>query len=129
MNKKIISTNLAPQAIGSYSQAVRAGDFLFASGQIALDPASGEMVNESFKSETRRVFENVKGIASAAGMELSDIVKLTVYLTDLDDFADLNEVMVEYFTEPYPARAAVQVSALPKGATVEVDATFLVNAN
>ena len=87
------------------------------------------MVNESFKSETRRVFENVKGIASAAGMELSDIVKLTVYLTDLDDFADLNEVMVEYFTEPYPARAAVQVSALPKGATVEVDATFLVNAN
>ena len=129
MTKKIISTNLAPQAIGSYSQAVRAGDFLFASGQIALDPASGEMVNESFKSETRRIFQNVKGIAAAAGMELSDIVKLTVYLTDLDDFAALNEVMAEYFTEPYPARAAVQVSALPKEATVEVDATFLVSAN
>lgn len=125
MTKKIISTDKAPQAIGSYSQAVRAGDFLFASGQIALDPATGEMVNDSFKTEARRVFDNVKGIADAADLTLSDIVKLTVYLTDLNDFAALNEVMGEYFDEPYPARAAVQVSALPKASTVEVDATFL----
>lgn len=129
MSKKIISTDQAPQAIGSYSQAVRAGDLLFASGQIALDPTTGEMVNDSFKAETRRVFENVKGIATAADLSLSDIVKLTVYLTDLDDFAALNEIMAEYFTEPYPARAAVQVAALPKDATVEVDATFLASSN
>jgi len=129
MSKKIISTDQAPQAIGSYSQAVRAGDLLFASGQIALDPTTGEMVNDSFKAETRRVFENVKGIAAAADLSLSDIVKLTVYLTDLDDFAALNEIMAEYFTEPYPARAAVQVAALPKDATVEVDATFLASSN
>ena len=129
MIKKIISTDQAPQAIGSYSQAVKAGDFLFASGQIALDPISGEMMNDSFKAETRRVFDNVKGIAFAADLALSDIVKLTVYLTNLDDFAALNEVMAEYFTEPYPARAAVQVAALPKGATVEVDAIFLADSN
>ena len=129
MSKKIISTDQAPQAIGSYSQAVRAGDLLFASGQIALDPTTGEMVNDSFKAETRRFFENVKGIAAAADLSLSDIVKLTVYLTDLDDFAALNEIMAEYFTEPYPARAAVQVAALPKDATVEVDATFLASSN
>ena len=124
MTKKIITTNKAPQAIGSYSQAVQAGDFLFASGQIPLDPQTGEMVNENFRAEATQVFENVKGIADEAALSLEDIVKLTVYITDLADFATLNEVMGEYFEEPYPARAAVQVAALPKGARVEVDATF-----
>lgn len=125
MTKKIIATDKAPEAIGSYSQAVQAGGFLFASGQIAMDPKTGEMVNETFEAETRRVFNSVRGIAEAAGLSLSDIVKMTVYLTDLNDFATLNTVMGEYFDEPYPARAAVQVAALPRGATVEVDATFL----
>ncbi len=127
MTKKIIATDQAPQAIGSYSQAVQAGGFLFASGQIALDPQTGDMVNDDFQTEARRVFDNVKGIAEAASLSLADIVKLTVYITDLSDFATLNEVMGEYFDEPYPARAAVQVAALPRGATVEVDATFLSN--
>lgn len=125
MTKKIISTDQAPQAIGSYSQAVQAGGFVFASGQIALNPTTGEMDNDSFGSETRQVFDNVIGVAKAAGLSLSDIVKLTVYLTDLKDFTELNQIMGEYFDEPFPARAAVQVAALPKGATVEVDATFL----
>jgi len=124
MTKKIIATDKAPQAIGSYSQGVKTGNLLFSSGQIALDPQTGEMDNENFVTETRRVFENVKGVAEAGGVTLDDAVKLTVYLTDLNDFAALNEIMAEYFVEPYPARAAVQVSALPKGATVEVDAIF-----
>ena len=128
MTKKIISTDKAPQAIGSYSQAVQAGNFLFASGQIAMDPQTGDLVNDSFEIEARRVFDNVKGIADAASLSLADIVKLTVYLTDLSDFATLNEVMIQYFEKPYPARAAVQVAALPKGATVEVDATFLIES-
>lgn len=128
MTKKIISTDKAPQAIGSYSQAVQAGNFLFASGQIAMDPQTGDLVNDSFEVETRRVFDNVKGIADAASLSLSDIVKLNVYLTDLSDFATLNDVMSQYFEKPYPARAAVQVAALPKGATVEVDATFLIES-
>jgi len=124
MTRKIITTDKAPQAIGSYSQAVQACNLLFASGQIALDPATGEMVNESFAAEARRVFDNVQGIATAAGLSLDDVVKMTVYLTDLSDFAELNTIMAEYFDEPFPARAAVQVSALPKDATVEVDAIF-----
>jgi len=124
MTKEIIATDKAPQAIGSYSQGVKTGNLLFSSGQIALDPQTGEMDNENFETETRRVFDNVKGVATAGGVTLDDAVKLTVYLTDLNDFAALNEIMAEYFVGPYPARAAVQVSALPKGATVEVDAIF-----
>ena len=124
MTKKIIATDKAPQAIGSYSQAVQAGGFLFASGQIPLDPQTGEMVNDTFYDEAHRVFKNVTGIADAAGLKLSDIVKLVVYITDLNDYATFNEVMGEYFEE-FPARSAVQVAALPKGAKVEVDATFL----
>jgi len=124
MTKTIIATDKAPQAIGSYSQGVKTGNLLFSSGQIALDPKTAEMDNENFETETRRVFDNVKGVAEAGGVTLDDAVKLTVYLTDLNDFAALNEIMAEYFVEPYPARAAVQVSALPKGATVEVDAIF-----
>lgn len=122
MKKDIISTSKAPQAIGSYSQAVRAGSLIFVSGQIALDPHSGEMVNSDFVTETKRVFDNVAGVAEAAGLSLANVVKLTVYLTDLNDFASLNNIMTEYFDEPFPARAAVQVSLLPRGATVEVDA-------
>lgn len=124
MTKQIIATDKAPQAIGSYSQGVKTGNLLFSSGQIALDPTTGEMVNDSFISEARQVFENVKGVATAGDATLNDAIKLTVYLTDLTDFVALNETMAEYFAEPYPARAAVQVSALPKGATVEVDAIF-----
>lgn len=122
MKKDIISTSKAPQAIGSYSQAVRTGNLIFVSGQIALDPQSGEMVNSDFITETKRVFDNVAGVAEAAGLSLANVVKLTVYLTDLNDFAALNDIMSEYFDEPFPARAAVQVSLLPRGATVEVDA-------
>lgn len=122
MKKDIISTTNAPQAIGSYSQAVKTGNLIFVSGQIALDPQTGEMVNSDFVTESKRVFDNVAGVAEAAGLSLANVVKLTVYLTDLNDFAALNEVMSEYFDEPFPARAAVQVSLLPRGATVEVDA-------
>lgn len=122
MQKKIINTDNAPQAIGSYSQAVWAGDLLFVSGQIPLDPATGELDNANFIAEANRVFQNIAAIAEAAGGSLSNIVKLTVYLTDLNDFAELNQVMDGLFEQPFPARAAVQISALPKGATVEVDA-------
>lgn len=122
MKKDIISTTNAPQAIGSYSQAVKTGNLIFVSGQIALDPQTGEMMNDDFVTETKRVFDNVAGVAEAAGLSLANVVKLTVYLTDLNDFSALNEAMSEYFDEPFPARAAVQVSLLPRGATVEVDA-------
>ena len=122
MKKDIISTTNAPQAIGSYSQAVKTGNLIFVSGQIALDPQTGEMMNDDFVTETKRVFDNVAGVAEAAGLNLANVVKLTVYLTDLNDFSALNETMSEYFDEPFPARAAVQVSLLPRGATVEVDA-------
>lgn len=125
--KKIISTSKAPQAIGSYSQAVKAGNLVFASGQIALHPETGEMVNSNFIEEATRVFENVKAIAEAANGDLSNIVKLTIYLTDLGDFAKLNEVMSEIFNEPFPARAAVEVSKLPRDATIEVDAILQIS--
>jgi len=127
MTKKIIETGNAPQAIGTYSQAVHAGNLLFASGQIALDPVSGEMNNNSFAAEARQVFENLQGIAEAASLSLDDAVKLTVYLTDLNDFAELNEIMSSFFAEPFPARAAIQVAALPKESTIEVDAIFSVS--
>ena len=125
MTRNIIETDKAPQAIGSYSQAVQVGDFLFASGQIALDTKTGEMNNESFEAEVHQVFTNLRGIAEAASVNFSDAVKLTVYITDLSDYAVLNQVMGEYFDEPFPARAAVQVAALPKAAKVEVDAIFI----
>lgn len=127
MQKEIISTNRAPQAIGSYSQAVKVGNIVYASGQIALHPDTGEMVNSNFIEEAKQVFDNVKGVAEGAGGDLSNIVKLTVYLTDLEDFSQLNEVMVAYFSEPFPARAAVQVSKLPRDAKIEVDAILSVD--
>lgn len=123
--KKIIQTDKAPAAIGTYSQAVRAGDTVYLSGQIPLDPKTMELVAGSIEIQIRRVFDNLDAVATAAGGSLQDIVKLNVYLTDLGNFATVNEVMAAHFTKPYPARAAVGVSALPKGAQVEVDAVMV----
>jgi reactive intermediate/imine deaminase len=122
MSRKTIHTDSAPAAIGTYSQAVRAGNFVFISGQIPLVPATMEIVDGDFAARARQVFENLKAIAAASGGSLNDAVKLTIFLTDLDNFATVNEVMADYCDEPYPARAAVQVAALPKGVDVEADA-------
>lgn len=116
-----ISTPNAPQAIGTYSQAVRAGSTVYLSGQIPLDPATGELVAGDIEAQVRRVFENLKAVAAAAGGDLAQVAKLNVYLTDLAHFALVNRVMAEYFSPPYPARAAVGVAALPRGAAVEMD--------
>ena len=121
MARQIISTPHAPKAVGTYSQAVKCGQTVYVSGQIALDPASGEMQQQSIEIEIRRVFDNLKAIVTAAGADFSKVAKLNVFLTDLRNFATLNKIMAEYFVEPYPARAAIQVSALPKGAQVEMD--------
>jgi reactive intermediate/imine deaminase len=122
MSKETIHSDNAPAAVGTYSQAVRVGHFVFLSGQIPLVPGTMEVAEGDFKARARQVFENLKAVAEAAGGSLEDAVKLTLFLTDLDNFAAVNEVMAEYFAEPYPARAAVQVSALPKGVDVEADA-------
>jgi len=116
-----IATPHAPQAIGTYSQAIRVGNTVYLSGQIPLDPASGELVTGDMEAQVRRVFDNLRAVAQAAGGDLSHVVKLTVYLTDLAHFALVNRVMAEYFSQPYPARAAVGVAALPRGAAVEMD--------
>jgi len=116
-----IHTERAPKAIGTYSQAVRAGDTVYISGQIPLDPASGTLVSGDIEAEIRRVFENLKAIAEAAGGTLAHVVKLSVFLTDMTHFPKVNEVMATYFAMPYPARAAVGVAALPRGARVEIE--------
>ena len=116
-----ISTPLAPQAIGTYSQAVKAGTTVYLSGQIPLDPATGALVEGDVETHIRRVFDNLRAVARAAGGDLANLVKLNVYLTDLGHFQAVNKVMAEYFAPPYPARAALGVAALPKGACVEVD--------
>lgn len=126
--KATIQTDRAPAAIGTYSQAVRAGDTVYLSGQIPLDPATMQLVDGPVDAAIRRVFDNLAAVAAAAGGSLADLVKLNVYLTDLGDFAKVNEVMAEYFESPYPARAAVGVAALPKGAAVEVDAVMVLPA-
>jgi len=126
MKKTIISTPLAPAAIGPYSQAVKVGDTVYISGQIGLDPQTMEMVGGGFEAQAKRVFENLTAIVQAADADLSDIIKLNVFVTDLANFALLNDLMAEIIPEPYPARAAVQVSALPKGAVVEIDAVLIV---
>lgn len=125
MSKSIISTDQAPEAIGTYSQAVRVGDSVYLSGQIPLDPATMTLVDEDIRAQIHRVFRNLKAVAKAAGGGLGDVVKLNVFLTDLAHFGAVNEVMAEYFSEPYPARAAVGVAALPKGAQVEMDAIMV----
>jgi len=121
MPRTPITTSHAPQAIGTYSQAIRAGNTVYLSGQIPLDPATGELVAGDMEAQVRRVFDNLQAVATAAGSDLDHVVKLTVYLTDLAHFALVNRVMAEYFAQPYPARAAVGVAALPKGAAVEMD--------
>ena len=122
MSKQTIHSDNAPAAIGTYSQAIRSGDLVFLSGQIPLDPASMEIVGGDFEDRARRVFDNLKAVAGAAGGDLNQVVKLTIYLTDLSNFAAVNNVMEDYFDQPYPARAAVGVASLPKGVDVEADA-------
>lgn len=122
MSKKPIQTSAAPAAIGTYSQAVVSNNTVYISGQIPLDPATGDMVDGDISDQIKRVFDNLSAIATAAGGQLNNAVKINVYLTDLSHFATVNEIMTSYFSEPYPARAAVEVAALPRGAAVEADA-------
>jgi len=119
--KQSISSPDAPKAIGPYSQAVRAGQLLFLSGQVPLDPATGQMIDGDIAAQTRRVFENLGAVLKAGGRSFADVVRTTVFLADMNDFAAMNEVYGHYFTEPYPARATVQVARLPKDARVEID--------
>ena len=128
MAKTIIHTDRAPAAIGAYSQAVRAGDTIYLSGQIPLVPSTMQVVEGGFAEQTRQVFENLKAVIEAAGGSFADVVKLNAYLTDLSNFATFNQIMGEYCREPFPARAAVQVSALPKGVLVEVEGVVVLNA-
>jgi len=122
MSRQPISTDQAPAAIGPYSQAVRSGPLLFLSGQIPLDPATGQLVEGDIVAQSRRVFDNLKAVCTAAGAGLDNIVRVGIYLVDLGDFAAVNAVMAEYFQAPYPARSTIEVSGLPRGARVEVDA-------
>jgi len=124
MSRSIVSTPNAPAAIGTYSQAVKAGNTVYISGQIGLDPATMQMA-DGFEAQTVRVFENLRAVAEASGGSLADAVKLTIFLTDLSNFSKVNEVMARYFAEPYPARAAVGVRELPRGAVVEADAILV----
>ena len=126
MQKTVIKTDRAPAAIGTYSQAVRAGNTVYLSGQIPLDPDSGELVTGDIAVQIRQVFDNLTAVAEAAGGSLDDAVKLTVYLTDLGHFSTVNEIMAEYFSEPYPARAAVGIASLPRNAEVEAEAILSV---
>ena len=121
MSRQTIHTSHAPQAIGPYSQAVRAGDTVYLSGQIPLDPATMQLVSGDIEAEIRQVFENLKAVAAAAGGSLANAVKVNVFLTDLGHFAKVNEIMATYCTEPFPARAAVGVAQLPRGARVEIE--------
>ena len=126
MSKEIISTSKAPQAIGTYSQAVKVGGTVYLSGQIPLIPETMEMVKGGIDDQIKRVFDNLLAVANAAGGSMADIVKLNVFLTDLSHFPNVNEIMATYFTEPYPARAAIGVAALPKGSAVEMDAVMVI---
>ena len=122
MSREAIHSDNAPAAIGTYSQAIKSNGMVFLSGQIPFEPATMEIVAGDFEARARQVFENLKAVAEAAGGSLNDCVKLTIYLTDLNNFATVNSVMEDYFEQPYPARAAVGVASLPKGADVEADA-------
>lgn len=125
MNKQVITSEHAPSAIGPYSQAIKVGNTVYLSGQIPLDPATMEVV-EGFEAQVCRVFDNLSAVAEAAGGQLQDIVKLNIFLTDLGNFAKVNEIMERYFEKPYPARAAIGVAALPKGVPVEMDGIMVV---
>jgi len=122
MSKEVIQTDKAPAAIGPYSQAIKCGGMLFISGQIPVNPDSGEVVEGDIKAQTKRVLDNLKAILAAAGLDLSAVVKTTVYLSDMNDFPEMNEVYADYFSHAPPARATVQVAGLPKGVSVEIDA-------
>ncbi len=121
MSKSVIHTERAPQAIGTYSQAVKSGTTVYLSGQIPLVPETMEMVSEDFEAQARQVFENLKAVCEAAGGTTNDLVKVNIFLIDLGHFAQVNEIMSQYFKKPYPARAAIGVSQLPKGAQIEID--------
>lgn len=125
MSKSVIQSNNAPAAIGTYSQAVKAGNTVYLSGQIPLVPSTMEMVSQDFEAQAVQVFENISAVVKAAGGKNSHLVKVNIFLTDLGEFAKVNEVMARYFEKPYPARAAVQVSALPRGAQIEIDAVMV----
>ena len=125
MPRQAIHSDRAPAAIGPYSQAVRAGGVVYLSGQIPLDPATGELVSADIATEARRVFDNLKAVCEAAGGTLDDVARVGIYLMDLSDFAAVNAVMAEYFQAPYPARTTIQVAGLPRGARVEVDAVLV----
>tara|TARA_B100001250_G_scaffold413877_1_gene449600 strand:- start:3475 stop:3945 length:471 start_codon:yes stop_codon:yes gene_type:complete len=127
MTKEIISTENAPQAIGPYSQAVKTGNLIFISGQIPLNPSTGDLVSGSIEDEANQVLNNLKSICEEAGYSLEDVVKITIFLTDLGNFASVNEVMKQHFQEPYPARATVEVSGLPLGVNVEIEAIVSTN--
>jgi reactive intermediate/imine deaminase len=127
MAKSAIQTDRAPQAIGPYSQAVRSGNTVYFSGQIPLDPKTGELVGGSIEEQTRRVFENLKAVCSAAGGTLDQVVRVGIYLTDLGNFAAVNAVMAQYFQQPYPARSTIGVAALPRGAAVEIDVVLVLD--
>jgi 2-iminobutanoate/2-iminopropanoate deaminase len=129
MAKTAVSSADAPKAIGPYSQAVRAGQLLFASGQIAIDPASGSLVQGDAAAQTRRVMDNLRAVLESAGLSFASVVRTTIYLTDMNDFASVNEIYGSYFKEPYPARATVQVARLPKDARVEIDAVAAYSAS
>ena len=124
MSKKVIHTNDAPAAIGTYSQAIETNGLVFLSGQIPLDPATMELVEGDFETRARRVFDNLRAVTEATGSDLNHIVKLTIYLTNLENFAAVNGVMAEYFDEPFPARAALGVASLPKGTDIEAEAVL-----
>lgn len=121
MSRKIIATDKAPQAIGTYSQAVQTGKTIYFSGQIPLTPETMELINGDIAEQTRQVFNNLKAVAEAAGASMNDFAKVNIFLTDLGNFQTINEVMAEFFEQPYPARAAIGVAELPKGAEVEID--------
>ncbi|RUL74422.1 RidA family protein [Dyella choica] len=127
MPRTIIATDKAPAAIGPYSQAVRSGNTVYFSGQIPLDPSSGALVEGDISTQARRVFDNLKAVAEAAGGSLAQVVRVGIYLTDLANFAAVNAVMSEYFQQPYPARSTIEVSGLPKGAQVEVDVIMVLD--
>ena len=127
MPRQALHTDAAPAAIGPYSQAVRHGNTVWLSGQIPLDPATGQLVEGDIPTQTRQVFANLRAVCAAAGGTLDDIVRIGIYLADLGDFAAVNAVMAEHFTAPYPARSTIEVSGLPRGARVEVDAVLVVN--
>lgn len=128
MERRTIHTDRAPAAIGPYSQAVRVGNTVYVSGQIPLHPQTGEVIDGDFEALMRQTFDNLAAVAQAAGGDLNDLVKLTIFLTDLDHFQTVNRIMAEYLNEPYPARAAVQVAALPKGVPVEMDGVLVLAA-